>query len=92
MKVKRYDPTPYNQSCVVERPNGEYVKYTDYAKLEERVLAFMAANGLKWDMEKVEEAYQSVSKGLCEHDWEQFEGDGGYTDVIHICKKCGKRD
>lgn len=39
MKIKRYDPTPYNQSRVVERPNGEYVKYTDYAKLEERVLA-----------------------------------------------------
>lgn len=39
MKVKRYDPTPYNQSRVVERPNGEYVKYADYAKLEELVLA-----------------------------------------------------
>lgn len=47
MKVKRYDPTPYNQSRVVERPNGEYVKYTDYAKLEELVLAFQGACSLK---------------------------------------------
>ena len=55
MKPLRFHPHiqsgPYHRlnPCMVESKDGAYVLYEDYAKLEERVLAFMAAKGLSTD-------------------------------------------
>lgn len=66
-RVKRYSPELHHFASddpevkMGERPQGMYVLHADYAKLEERILAFMAANGLSWDLEKAEEVYQTLN-------------------------------
>lgn len=90
-RIKRFEPELHwkhagNPSVrMKEKEGGQFVHHADYAKLEGRVLAFMAANGLNWDMEKVEEAYQSLSKEVeCEHVWTSC----GWNNKA--CTKCGK--